>query len=101
MTPETIVRDVGLQRERSQLAWTRSSLVFVSVCLLILKLGGLSVTGVLALFIGLWFCLHQCVKRKGLIARLANVVGREELIRKVWISGCVVLLAVTFLLVRS
>ncbi|ANU36163.1 DUF202 domain-containing protein [Vibrio scophthalmi] len=97
---EGIVRDIGLQRERSQLAWTRSSLVFTSVCLLILKLGGLSIAGVLALFFGWWLCLSQCIKRRMLIAQVVEVVGRKELLRKAWLAGCVAILAITFLLMR-
>lgn len=97
---EGIVRDIGLQRERSQLAWTRSGLVFTSVCLLILKLGGLSIAGVLAIFLGWWLCLSQCIKRRMLIAQVVEVVGRKELLRKAWLAGCVAILAITFLLMR-
>ena len=98
---EGIVRDIGLQRERSQLAWTRSSLVLTSVCLLILKLGGLSIAGVLAVFFGWWLCLSQCIRRRMLIAQVAEVVGRKELLRKAWLAGCVAILAITFLLIRA
>ncbi|NVD05629.1 DUF202 domain-containing protein [Vibrio sp. JPW-9-11-11] len=93
MKASSLEHDPGLQRERTQLAWTRSALVMTTGTMLLLKVGSLSILHYLLLLLVLWLFLNQIVKRKNEIATQANVVHRKMLIRNLWMSCAVALAA--------
>ncbi|MDD1782789.1 DUF202 domain-containing protein [Enterovibrio sp. ZSDZ35] len=92
---KVVERDPGLQRERSQLAWTRTSLALATAVMLLLKLSVLSTIGMISLIVVSWIALNSSMMRKNMIAISYNVTNRRELIRKLLLSGFVVLLSAT------
>ena len=89
-----VERDPGLQRERSQLAWTRTGLTLCAAVVLLLKLHILSTLGIITTLCLAWFALRMGVRRKHLIAIQLSVVGRTELLRKVALSLFVISMGV-------
>ncbi|PKF49242.1 hypothetical protein AT251_20320 [Enterovibrio nigricans] len=90
-----VERDLGLQRERSQLAWTRTSLTLTAAVLLLIKLSVLSTLGILTLLFLTWVALNLSTKRKNTIAHHYTVTNRRELTRKLLLSLFVVAVAST------
>ncbi|KGY08361.1 DUF202 domain-containing protein [Vibrio sinaloensis] len=92
MNAQPIVRDQGLQRERTQLAWTRSALVVTTGFMLLIKVGTLSMLGYLLLLAALWLSLNKMMKRRSELATQPDVLQRGMLARNAWLT-CTVSLA--------
>ncbi|MGL5586000.1 MAG: DUF202 domain-containing protein [Plesiomonas sp.] len=89
----SIQRDPGLQRERTQLAWTRSSLALTAGMLMLIKIGLFSALQLTFALLGLWFLLQQILKRKNEIATQNRVFHRTMLLRNLWMSSAIALCA--------
>ncbi|MGL5800186.1 MAG: DUF202 domain-containing protein [Plesiomonas sp.] len=89
----SIQRDPGLQRERTQLAWTRSSLALTAGMLMLIKIGLFSALQLTFALLGLWFLLQQILKRKNEIATQSRVFHRAMLLRNLWMSSAIALCA--------
>lgn len=89
----SVKRDSGLQRERTQLALTRTALSMTAGILLLIKSGAFSFLQYVLLLVALWFFLNEVMVRKTEIATQSAVVHRKMTIRHIWITSVVVLAA--------
>ena len=94
-TVPTIPRDPGLQRERSQLAWTRSALALTANTLLLIKIGLFSALQVGLLVVAVGWLLTTIAQRKDEIASQVDLVHRKMIMRNLWIAMSVSLSALT------
>ncbi|AHG19517.2 hypothetical protein Z042_07760 [Chania multitudinisentens RB-25] len=92
------IRDVGLQKERTQLAWGRSALGVTTLLLLLIKLGIFSSFQLIGAVLVLRVLLGSIAARKNELASTDKAVNRRTVMRHLSVSLTVMLAGVWFLL---
>ncbi|WP_070963165.1 hypothetical protein [Vibrio sonorensis] len=93
-----MTKDKGLQRERTQLSWTRSGLVITTGLLMLIKLGSFNLLQLACVILLFWFLLQLVAVRKGELGKQLKVFSLGVLVRNLTLSFSIFLCALWVLI---